>query len=247
MVIQKIQSGLRRKAQSGATGRNRYQCQALPASHRAWRRPHATGCPPRPPGMRCRDLWTRRSARVWSVPGPGGTRHGRCRRAVRPGGHGRLAPAEAAAAGGSVSAPTSAHPMDHEGQCRQYGRRGYEKARGPKMIGSGSGARIGEGGEPHSGGRDDQAAARPGSRPGQRPPAGRSGQARQPAAAGISASAPARTAQVRAGRRPGPPRVKFALITDPARTHTFSVSITCSRSASSHPSRARRCRSNNLS
>ena len=33
-----------------ATGQERYRCQALPASHSAWRRPHATGCPGRPRG-----------------------------------------------------------------------------------------------------------------------------------------------------------------------------------------------------
>jgi hypothetical protein len=74
------------------------------------------------------------------------------------------------------------HPIPQEAECRQHSENGHEKERHPPgMMGIGAGAVwIEEGAEPYGGGRDDQADARLGGRPGQRPTAGRSGPAHRP-------------------------------------------------------------------
>ena len=91
------------------------------------------------------------------------------------------------------------HPVDHDEQCREYGGKGHQEARERQGPGEGSGgaARIGEAVDLHGGEGDDQAAARPGSRPGQRPAPGRVGRA-GPAGAGL--------AGCRRRGRPGPRR-----------------------------------------
>jgi hypothetical protein len=128
------------------------------------------------------------------------------------------------------------HPVPQEAECRQYGEKGQEKQLGsPGTIGIGAGAvRIGEEGGPYSGGRDDQADARLGGRPGQRPAADRAGGRADPAAAepaGMSAVSAARSAQVRAVSAWPARASSSSLVSRPCTNAVFSVSITCSRSA----------------
>jgi len=130
-----------------------------------------------------RELSVRRSARVWSVRGPGGVVAG----AAVPSGFERLAvwarPGRRLPAGAPLLLRFG-HPDPHDADCRDYGVNGQDKA--PPNPGApggtggpGPGARIEDEGGPQGSSREGQADARTDGRPGQRSAARRGGRARR--------------------------------------------------------------------
>jgi len=109
------------------------------------------------------------------------------------------------------------HPSREDAQCREYEAKGHESTQAtPGMIGIAEAMRIEDvGGEQHEGEREDQAAARLGGRPGQRPAACRGRRPRQPGrgrCGGDGRDVSGERGQVGAGlrgERPARSRVEF--------------------------------------
>ena len=87
---------------------------------------------PAPPARECAAVTCESAGRCGSgrCGGRGEPRHGRCRRAVRPGERARLAPAGAAAGRGSVSAPTRCPPRGPRSPVPPIRRKGLRESTG---------------------------------------------------------------------------------------------------------------------